>query len=49
MSVTAFEEQQRLKLEVLRQEVSRGLDDLKRGKVVSAKEAFARLDRELDD
>jgi prevent-host-death family protein len=49
MSVTAFEEQQRLKLEVLRQEVSKGLDDLERGRVVSAKEAFAQLDRELDD
>jgi prevent-host-death family protein len=49
MSVTAYEEQQRLKLELLRQEVNKGLDDLKRGRVVSAKEAFARLDRELGD
>jgi prevent-host-death family protein len=49
MSATAYEEQQRVKLELLRQEVSRGLEDLKRRKLVSAKEAFAQLDRELKD
>lgn len=49
MSAVAFEEQQRLKLELLRQEVRKGLDDLKRGKVVSAAQAFADLDKELED
>ena len=47
MSAAAFEEQQRLKLDLLRQEVRRGLEDLERGEVVSAAEAFAALDREL--
>ena len=49
MSVAAYEEQQRLKLELLRQEVRKGLDDLKRGKVVRAEQAFAEVDRELGD
>lgn len=49
MSMTAYEEQQRLKLELLRHEVGKGLDDLKRGRVIGAKEAFARVDRELGD
>lgn len=49
MSAVAFEEQQRLKLELLRLEVRKGLDDLKRGKVVSAAQAFADLDKELED
>lgn len=48
MSVAAFEEQQRIKLEFLRREVGKGLDDLKRGKVVSAEDAFAALGPELD-
>lgn len=46
MSAAAFEEQQQHKLELLRQEVRKGLDDLKRGKVVSAAQAFADLDKE---
>ncbi len=49
MSATAFEEHQRLKLELLRQEVRKGLEDVKRGKVVSADKAFAALDKELED
>lgn len=49
MSAAAFEEQQQHKLELLRQEVRKGLDDLKRGKVVSAAQAFADLDKELED
>jgi prevent-host-death family protein len=48
MSADAFEEQQQLKLRLLRQEVNKGLDDLKRGDVVSAADAFAELDKELD-
>lgn len=49
MSAAAFEEQQRIKLEFLRREVGKGLDDLKRGKVVSAKDAFAAIGPELED
>jgi prevent-host-death family protein len=49
MSAAAFEEQQRIKLEALRHEVRKGLDDLKHGKVVSAERAFAELDKELED
>lgn len=49
MSVSAYEEHQRIKLELLRQEVRKGLDDAERGNVVSAETAFADLDRELAD
>lgn len=49
MSAAAFEEQQRIKLEFLRREVGKGLDDLKRGKVVSAEDAFAAIGPELED
>ena len=49
MSAAAFEEHQRLKLELLRQEVRKGLEDMKRGKLVSADKAFAELDKELED
>lgn len=49
MSAAAYEEQQQLKLELLRQEVRKGLDDLSRGNVVSAARAFADLDKELKD
>lgn len=49
MSATAYEEQQRLKLELLKKEVRKGLDELKRGKVVSAAKAFADVDKELKD
>ena len=49
MSAEAFEEHQRLKLDVLRQEVGKGLDDLRRARVVSADKAFAALDKELED
>lgn len=47
MSATAFEEQQQLKLRLLREEVRKGLDELERGDVVSAADAFARADEEL--
>ena len=40
MSATAYEDHQRVKLELLRQEAERG-------NVVSAEKAFAELDREL--
>jgi prevent-host-death family protein len=48
MSAADFEEQQQLKLRLLREEVRKGLDDLERGDVVSAADAFAELDKELD-
>jgi prevent-host-death family protein len=47
MSAEAYREQQQLKLEVLRREIQKGLDDVKRGKVVSSERAFAAVDREL--
>nr|WP_298724576.1 type II toxin-antitoxin system Phd/YefM family antitoxin [uncultured Steroidobacter sp.] len=47
MSAAAYEEQQQLKLRLLRQEVRKGLDDLKRGNVVSAADAFAGIDNDL--
>lgn len=49
MSATAFEDHQRLKLEFLRQEVRKGLDDAERGNVLLAEQAFAELDKELAD
>jgi PHD/YefM family antitoxin component YafN of YafNO toxin-antitoxin module len=49
MSAAAFEEQQQLKLRLLQQEVRRGLDDLERGEVVNAADAFADLDKELGE
>lgn len=49
MSMDEFETHQELKLERLRQEVQAGLSDLEAGKVVSAAEAFAAMDKELGD
>jgi prevent-host-death family protein len=48
MSAGAYQEQQQLKLEVLRREIQKGLDDVKRGRVVSRERAFAAVDRELN-
>jgi prevent-host-death family protein len=47
MSADAYHEQQQLKLEVLRREIQKGLDDVKRGRVVSRERAFAAVGREL--
>lgn len=47
MSAEAYEEQQQLKVEVLRREIQKGLDDVKRGRVVGSERAFAAVDREL--
>ena len=47
MSAEAYREQQQLKLEVLRREIQKGLDDMKRGRVVSRERALAMVDREL--
>lgn len=49
MSATAYEEHQRNKLELLRQEVRKGLDDAEHGNVLSAEKAFAEMDHELAD
>lgn len=47
MSAEAYEEQQRLKLEVLRREIQKGMDEVKRGKLVSPERAFAAFRKEL--
>ena len=49
MSMDEFETHQRIKLEQLRREVQTGLADLEAGHVISGVEAFAAMDRELDD
>ena len=49
MSAAEFEEHQRLKLELLRRDVGKGLDDVKHGRTVSADRAFKEMDRELED
>ncbi|SFW25918.1 type II toxin-antitoxin system Phd/YefM family antitoxin [Nitrosovibrio sp. Nv17] len=49
MSATAFEDHQRLKLELLRQEVRKSLDEMERGYVLSAEQAFAEFDEALVD
>jgi prevent-host-death family protein len=48
MSAAAYEEHQQMKLQLLREEVRKGLDDLKHGRTVSADKAFAALDKELE-
>jgi prevent-host-death family protein len=47
MSAEAYQEQQQLKLEALRREVRKGLDEVKRGRVVSPARAWAAVDKEL--
>lgn len=47
MSAEAYHEQQQLKLELLRREIQKGLDDVKRGRVVSSARALAMVDKEL--
>lgn len=49
MSTSEYEEHQRIKLELLRQDVLKGIDQAGRGEVISAEEAFALLDKELAD
>jgi len=48
MSQTAFEEQQRAKLELLRREIEKGMASYRRGKMVSAEKAFAAFERESE-
>jgi hypothetical protein len=43
----AYREQQQLKLDILRREIRKGLDDVKRGRVVSRARALAMVDKEL--
>ena len=47
MSAEAYAEQQQVKLEVLRREIQKGLDDVKRGRTVSRARALAMVDKEL--
>lgn len=47
MSAEAYQEQQQLKLEVLRREIQKGLDDVKRGRLVTPERAFAAYRKEL--
>jgi len=49
MSMEEFEMHQQLKLQRLRLEVQAGLADLEVGKVVSGADAFAAVDRDLED
>jgi prevent-host-death family protein len=47
MSAEAYREEQQLKLEVLRREIQKGLDDVKRGRLVTPERAFAAFRKEL--
>ena len=47
MSAEAYREEQQAKLEVLKRQIQKGLDEVKRGKVVSAARAWAAVDKEL--
>jgi prevent-host-death family protein len=47
MSAEAYREEQELKLEVLRREIQKGLDSMKRGKLVTPERAFAAFRKEL--
>jgi len=47
VSAADYEEQQQLKLEALRGEIQKGMDDVKRGRLVSPERAFAAFRKEL--
>lgn len=47
VSAADYEEQQQLKLEILRREIQKGLDDVKKGRLVTPERAFAAVDKEL--
>jgi antitoxin Phd len=47
MSAEAYREEQQLKLEVLKSEIQKGLDDVKRGRLVTPERAFAAFRKEL--
>ena len=49
MSLEDFEAHQELKLDRLRREVREGISNLEAGAVVSGSDAFATMDRELED
>jgi len=47
MSAEAYREEQQLKLEVLKREIQKGLDSMKKGKLVKPEQAFAAFRKEL--
>jgi prevent-host-death family protein len=47
MSADEYHEQQQLKFEALRREIQKGLDDVKRGRLVVPERAFAAFRKEL--
>jgi prevent-host-death family protein len=47
MSAEAYREEQQLKLDALRREIQKGLDDVKRRKLVTPERAFAAFRKEL--
>jgi prevent-host-death family protein len=49
MSHDTFQKHERARLDLLRQEIGKGMEDLKRGRRVPAERAFADLDKELRD
>jgi len=49
MSVETFAEYQQAKLQLLRQDVRKGLDDLEQGRVISAEQAFREIDKEIGE
>lgn len=49
MSVEEFEKHQLAKLQLLREEVRKGMDSAKRGKTLSSRSVFSEIDRDLGD
>ncbi len=49
MSMEAFDEFQQAKLQLLRQDIREGLDDLERGAVVSGDQVFRSLEKEFGE
>ena len=49
VSRAEFDGHQQFKLELLRRDIEKGLEDVKRGRTASAVSAFAEMDRELDE
>jgi antitoxin Phd len=47
MSAEDYREEQQLKLEALRREIQKGLDEVKRGRLVNPARAWAAVDKEL--
>jgi len=49
LSIEAFDEYQQAKLQLLRQDIRKGLDDLEQGRTISAEQAFRDLDKEIGE